>query len=143
MFWKKRPKKDKLPFTLEYELDRRRYFRVKPDPAEPVFLEVKGRRLEVIDLSAGGVAFRARGLKMGQRFPGLIILPRGEPPVPLVLRVVKVVPGKMIAGDIERIKEEDRERLHLYVLRRQKEELERRRLERLTETEEGKPPVKH
>lgn len=142
MFWKRRRKKDKLPFTLEYELDRRRYFRVEPDPAEPVFLEVKGRRLQVVDLSAGGVAFRARGLRMGQRFAARLLLPRDEPPVPMVLKVVKVVPGKLIAGDIERIKEEDRERLHLYVLRRQKEELERRRQERLTETEEGEPPPK-
>jgi hypothetical protein len=139
LFWKKKKGKADTPYSLEYQEDRRAYYRVQPKPGEPVYLQVQGRRLPVVDLSAAGVAFRASGPKPGQRFTAQLNLP-AEPPASLGLEVVKSLEGGATACRIIQVGEEDWERIHQYVLRRQKEDLERRRAERLAETEEEGPP---
>jgi c-di-GMP-binding flagellar brake protein YcgR len=104
-----------------------------------VHLEAQGRRLPVVDVSAGGVAFRAKGPRPGQRFSGQLHLP-GEPPASVGLEVVKALDNGVCSCRIIEIGEKDRERIHQYVLRRQKEDLERRRAERLAESAEEGPP---
>ncbi len=139
MFWKKKDKNSNLPFRLEYDEDRRTFYRVQPKKDEPLFLHTRGKRYPVLDVSAGGVAFKGAGFDLGERISAVLMMPPGQDPIPMVLKVVKVVPGKEIAGEFQKIKDRDRERVHLYVLKRQKQELEKRRKEKLLEAKEEPP----
>jgi len=129
LFWKrKKDKKAELPFTLEYEEDQRSYYRVAPKVEEPLFLQTQGRRYSILDVSAGGLAFEGAGFSPGDSLAGLLVMPSGEQPIPIVLTILKALPQKgMIACQFKKIKEEDRERVHQYVLKRQKEDLEKQR----------------
>ncbi len=141
MFWKKSKKKDGKtgePFAIAFDLDRRNYYRVEPRRDKPVFLQLAGKRLAALDVSAGGIAVRASGLKPGQRVQGILYLPIGGP-IPVIMDVVKSIPGQMVAFEYSKIKPEDRERLHQYVLERQKEELEKQKKARLTPPKPGPP----
>jgi len=141
LFWKKKKGRAKdLPFALELEQDRREHYRVEPRPDQPLSVEVGSRRIPVIDISAGGVAFKAGGAKPGQRFRARLTLPNAPAPLDTVLEAVKSVPGKLTACSFHQIDSEGRELVHQYVLRRQKEELEKRRQEKLLEAEQEGPP---
>ena len=133
MFWKK--KKDKPPedddFTLEFEEGPRYYFRVSTSRQRPVLFQAGDNFYQVEDISAGGMGLRGPGLSSGQRLAGLLRLPGDEAPVPLIMVLRTVSPEGLAGGEIAKIKEQDRERIHLYVLARQKEDLEEKR----------KPPV--
>lgn len=128
MFWKK--KKDKSAGSgLEISFDPgvRNYFRVTPSPSAPVYLRIGTQRFPVIDISAGGMAIPPGRFTSGTRFSATLHLPQGRPPIPTVVDVVKVVQGKMAALEFAKIKDEDREMLHQYVLKRQKEQIEHQR----------------
>lgn len=125
MFWKKNKDKDTL--DLEFELDRRDYFRVEPSPDAPVLFKTEHGKLQVIDIGAGGLAVEFQpGMASGQALKGLLILPTFDNPIPLILQVLRVHQG-VVRGEIRKIRESDREHIHYYVLHRQKEEMEARK----------------
>ncbi|MFH1032962.1 MAG: PilZ domain-containing protein [Pseudomonadota bacterium] len=129
MFWKK--KKNKPPadedFNLEYEEGPRYYFRVSTSPQHPVLFQSGEHFYQVEDVSAGGLALRGPGLLSGQRLAGVLRLPGDDLPLPLIMVLRNISPDGLAGGQIAKIKEQDRERIHMYVLARQKEELEERR----------------
>ncbi|KIX13833.1 PilZ domain-containing protein [Dethiosulfatarculus sandiegensis] len=131
MFWKKKKEKDaeKL-FGLSYDLDQRRYFRVTPKPGAPVFFYCQKQQIPLVDLSAGGIAVKNDlNLKVGEQVAGVIKLPADYPDVPVVAEVRTLIAGKTVAAmEYVRIKESGRESLHQYVLARQKEELEEKKV---------------
>jgi c-di-GMP-binding flagellar brake protein YcgR len=138
LFWKKKKgKKENLPFSLEYEEDQRSYYRVSPKGGEPLFLKTKDNRFAVLDVSAGGVAFEGAGFSPGSLVSGVLVMPKGKAPIPMVLTVVKVSRQNFVAGQFREIKDEDRERVHQYVLERQKEELEERRKKKMAESKQS------
>ncbi len=126
MFWKKKTNKDagRDPFHLEFEEGPRYYYRVAPAPGQPVSFRTAERAYQVLDISAGGLGLRGPGLHSGMRLAGVLHLPGGSQPVPLVVVLRNVSASGVAGGQIEEIREEDRERIHLYVLARQKEEIE-------------------
>lgn len=141
MFWKKKKdKKEELPFTLEYDEDQRSYYRVAPKSGEPLFLQTQDKRYAVLDVSAGGVSFEGAGFSPGDSVSGVLSMPEGKAPIPMVLTVVKVLRERLTAGQFRKIKDEDRERVHQYVLKRQKEELERQRQQKLAEAKQPMEP---
>lgn len=140
MFWKRKKNKPsaKDPFNLEFEEGPRYYFRVTTSPDRPVRFQMGQRFYQVEDISAGGMGLRGPGLANGQRLAGLLFLPDEDSPVPLILMLCNVSPSGLLGGQFTKIKEQDRERIHQYVLARQKEELEEQR--RLEEKLSAKPP---
>jgi len=135
LFWKKgKDKKQIDEFEISFDTDRRTFFRVTPTPEKPVYFQVGASRFKVEEISAGGFRFQAAGFRPGQNLPGLIRLPDDPAPIPVVLTIVKLLEGGLVAVQIEKIKEESRERLHYYVLNRQKDEMERKRQEQLLKT---------
>jgi hypothetical protein len=135
LFWKKgKDKKADLPFGLEYDEDQRAYYRVQPRSDEPLFLQAQGKRYSVVDVSAGGLAFQGAGFSPGDTVSGVLQMPPGSPPIPMVLSIITSVPGKMVSAKFKSIKDEDREQVHFYVLKRQKEELEEQRKKSKEET---------
>ena len=128
MFWKKKKDKEEaLPFTIEYDEDQRAYYRVAPRGDDPLFLKTQGKRYRVLDISAGGVAFEGAGFSPGDSVSAVLQMPPGQAAIPLVMTIVKAQPEHIIAGQFTKINEEDRELVHYYVLKRQKEELDNQR----------------
>ncbi len=128
MFWKKKTSsKPADPFGLRFDEGPRYYFRVRPAPSAPVYFQIGGRRHQVYDISAGGLALWAPDLKQGQQVSGLLHLPTIGHPLPLVLLVRNSGPEGLVGSQFAKIREEDREFIHLYVLQRQKEEISEQR----------------
>lgn len=128
MFWKKKKgegQESSLDFS--FDLDRREYYRVKPGQDKPTHFRMGKKTCSVADISAGGVAYYGRGKVAGDKVSGVIHLPGGLPPVPVIGRVVKVTEDGVTACVFEKIREDDRETLHQFVLECQKEEMERQR----------------
>ncbi|MFH1058021.1 MAG: PilZ domain-containing protein [Pseudomonadota bacterium] len=124
MFWRKKkssPTDD--PFRLEFDESPRYYFRVRPSPLRPVHMQIAGRRHEVYDISAGGLAIWAPELKEGQKISGLLHLPEGDRPLPLIMMVRNIGAEGLVGGQFAKIRDSDREQIHYYVLKRQKEEI--------------------
>ena len=129
MFWKKKKTKGDDPFGLEFEEGPRYYFRVCPAPDRPVTFQVGGKVYPVEDISAGGFALHAEGVAPGQQVPGLLSLPGADKPIPVVVTVRGVSPHGLVGTEFAKIREGDQELIHLYVLARQKEEIEQRKRE--------------
>ncbi len=138
---RKRPNNTDDPFNISFELDRRSYYRVQPSPEAPVFFKVRGKRFSVLDVSAGGLAYRGQGNEVpGRQVAGVLKLPDPWGPVPLILSILKRTQEGIVAGRIVKIKEKDRETIHLYVLDCQKKEIEKRRRQRAMPASQVKPP---
>jgi hypothetical protein len=127
LFWRKKKSKQTDPFSLVFEEGPRYYFRVSPDPARPVVFRYGEGEYTVEDIGAGGLALRAGGMSAGQSLAGTLHLPGGERPLAVTLVVRGVSPHGVAGTQFAKISEADQEMIHLYVLARQKEDLERRR----------------
>lgn len=127
MFFKKKSKGISGEFNIEFDSDRRSYYRVESTRDRPVSFEVRGRRLPVVDVSAGGMSVHTGKVAVGRQIPGLLHLPGLDEPIVLTLEVLGVDPKGVGRGRFINLTDREQERLHYYVLQRQKEEIEQRR----------------
>ena len=124
MFRKKKdPTSDSGAIKLQYDLDRRDYFRVKPTQNQPVWFRVGERQWRVDDLSAGGLSLDRSGLPLGRHLTGQLILPGYDQPLDLTLSIVRSGPDIPTSCSLDEISERRREILHQFVLSRQKNDL--------------------
>lgn len=65
MFWKKKNKKEE---KLKPPEEARQAYRVAPDSENPLFINLEGASLEVVEVSSGGLAFKNQGLKAGSAY---------------------------------------------------------------------------
>ena len=100
----------------------RQAYRVAPDSENPVFLNLEGNSLEILEISSGGLAFKNQGLKAGSAYTIDFVLPTGG----IIKTRIKIL--RIDEEDICRchfinldVKSEDS--LHRYVLVRQKDDL--------------------
>ena len=119
MFWKKKSKQEN---KLKAPEEARQAYRVAPDPENPLFLNLEGNSLEIVELSSSGLAFKNQGLKAGSAHMVDFVLPTGG----IIKTRVKIL--RINEEDICRcnfinldVKYEDS--LHRYVLVRQKDDL--------------------
>ena len=130
MFWKKKTDPGvKNSIEIEFDPDRREYYRVDFDQDNPVLLRVGKHELHVKDLSAGGLALTAKGLPVGRSLKGELVLPLHDEPIEVSLSIVHSSPDRPSSCEITKISGQDRETLHQYVLSLQKSKLERERKE--------------
>ncbi|MCB2187265.1 MAG: PilZ domain-containing protein [Deltaproteobacteria bacterium] len=115
------------PFAIEFDPDRRAFFRVEPSEEEPVSFQTAEGRYAVVDLSAGGLSIVARDVEPGQRVKGRLWLPRQTTPVNIDLEIISLAAGDQARGSFADLGPKERERIHFYVLQRQKSEIEERR----------------
>ena len=143
MFWKKKKDKGKDPFDISFDLDRRNYFRIQPPPERKLSFKTSQKTYQVHDISAGGLALKGRSGLQGKQIPGLILMPSGENPVPVVLAVLNYIePKDITTHEFSKMKESDRERIHQFVLDCQKRELERKKEADLAEARSRDMPPK-
>ena len=121
---------------IEFDAGRREYYRARPSPAQPVFFRTSGRDWSVRDISAGGMALATGSLTTGNTYSGKLILPGHEDPIRVSLSVLHTRYDKTAACVINEISEQDRERLHQFVLLLQKKQIEENRKKRIKEYQE-------
>ena len=128
MFWKKKTKnKSSSSLEVDFDPDRREFFRIKPAQDYPVYFRVRGRDLRVADISAGGLALAVKGLPEGKLISGQLILPGYDDPLDISVSILHSGQDRPTACLFQEINEYDREVLHQYVLTRQKKALEEER----------------
>ena len=116
MFSKKSPDES---LKVEYETDRMAY-RVVPDKNDPVILHANGKLLRVVDISAGGVSCIAEGIDVGQKYAARINLPDGFIDIRCELEVLNKDSDKLFHCQFNDMDGSDSDRMHRYVLERQK-----------------------
>ncbi len=116
MFWKKTQDD---PLKVEFESDRMDY-RVVPDKNDPIILQVDGKLLRVVDISAGGVSCVSDKLVTGREYRARINLPDERADVYCGLKVLHKDTENSYHCNFVDVDEFSADRLHRYVLERQK-----------------------
>ena len=116
MFSKKSPDES---LKVEYETDRMAY-RVVPDKNDPVILHANGKLLRVLDISAGGASCVADGIAVGEKYEARINLPDGFIDIRCELEVLSKDDERLYHCQFNNMEGSDADRLHRYVLDRQK-----------------------
>jgi hypothetical protein len=123
LFWNKKNRKSgKDPLGLDYDDDRRQFYRVEPATDKPVVFCHGNHTEPVTNLGAGGLAFFSTSkFQSGQQIEGKLYLPDLSSPLPLLAEVVNVEVTSLVRMNISKIHSDHRELIHQYVLDRQKE----------------------
>ncbi|MFW6147837.1 MAG: PilZ domain-containing protein [Thermodesulfobacteriota bacterium] len=119
-------KKTDEPLVVSIDPDRRNFFRVEPSSKNPLWIRIGQGQYSVKDIGAGGVGIyrkTAQGeLEVGKRYPFHVALPLVNENIMGNLKV-RHISEKAYHCEFIDIGEENQEKLHLFVLERQKEQL--------------------
>lgn len=113
--------------SIEYEEDRRNYFRMDLPGNKPVFIKAEGQELRALDLSAGGAAVIGSSLPLEKPLKAILVLPGGQDPIPLILTSLGQLRQGVLRLRFDKIRDRDQERIHQFVLDLQKEEMAQKR----------------
>jgi c-di-GMP-binding flagellar brake protein YcgR len=122
LFWKKKSNKPKSLIKSTAEV--RGAFRVQPLPKQPIAFLFSGKRVNAMDISAGGISFKNNGFLDGKTENIKFKLP-GDPRVLEVkLQIVRIIKEKNICccQFVDMQPDED-DQVARYVLERQKYDL--------------------
>lgn len=119
-----RKKNDLL--TVSIDENRRSSFRVESSTEEPIDISVGCDRYHVKDIGAGGIGIYRRGedkgLELGKEYLFKMNLPLINEVISGSIRIVDIS-GRAYHCAFIGLSEEEKEKIHLFVLQRQKEEL--------------------
>lgn len=125
MFWKRKTSDLKL-FTYETD-DRRKSFRLSPPEDGPVTLRFGEKEHLVIDIGAGGLSFKNSNFSEGDSKFVTFDLPGQDTTISTILEIRKICQEGICHCNFKEIEEEAVERIHQYLLARQKEILRSKR----------------
>lgn len=131
MFWKNNSdnnKKTETPKMFKAPSDSRSAFRVSPPPDEPLMLKVGGQNIAIIDISSGGISFDSVKLKLGSIHPVQLTLPGEIIPIFAVIEILRIEDKKLCRAKLYDLTREQEDKIHQYVLNRQKHDLEKEKL---------------
>ncbi len=132
MFWKNNTGSGKDTVSSAYfkaPADSRLAFRVYPSEDDPLFLKVTGKKLRVHDISSTGIAFECSGFKDSTIHPVQLNLPNDSATIFGIIEIIStdIIDGKNICrSKLYDLTSEQEDKIHSYVLSRQKAELESR-----------------
>ena len=118
MFWKKKNKQDKLKAPDEA----RQAYRVTPDPDNPLFLNMGGKSLEILEISSSGLAFKNQGFKAETSHMIDFVLPTGGA-IKTRIKILRIDEEDICRCNFVNLDIESEDALHHYVLVRQKDDL--------------------
>ena len=119
---KKAEEPDPELFVLKTN-ERRTSYRVQPSKDEPILFRLEDKAVEVKDIGAAGLSFKNENYSKGELFTVNIYLPGLGPTVPTTLQLIGIDKFNRCHCKFLRIDEAARERIHKYVLNRQKEQV--------------------
>ena len=99
----------------------REAYSVVPDPDDPVILQLDGRLVRVLDISASGLGISSEAVAAGRRYPFSIDLPTARRPISGYVDVLPETEPGVLRGRFVELSAEELDALHRYVLIRQKE----------------------
>jgi len=119
-------KKNDEPLIVSVETDRREFFRVEPSSNAPLWMRIGQGHYSVKDICAGGVGiYRNTGqgeLEVGNLYSFHISLPLVQEEIMGKLKVLHRSEAAFHCAFVD-LGDEKQEKLHLFVLERQKEQL--------------------
>ena len=105
---------------------RRAFFRIKPSKKEPINIFIGSDKYHIKDICAGGIGFSIRSegeeLKREKEYPFELRLPLINEVISGVVRIVHIS-HRIYHSTFVGLSSEDTEKIHLFVLERQKEDL--------------------
>ncbi len=114
------------PLTVSIDQQRRSSFRVEPSPERPIYVSIGSDKYRVRDIGAGGMGIYLRDddkeLESGEKYPFKITLSLTDEVVSGTLKIVDIFDSVYHCRFID-LSKEDREKIHLFVFEREKEEL--------------------
>ena len=119
---KKVEKPDPELFALKPN-ERRDSYRVQPSKDEPILFRLEDKIVEVKNISATGLSFKNENYSIGELFTVNIDLPGLGLTVPATLQIIGIDRFKRCHCKFLRIDQAASERIHQYVLNRQKEQV--------------------
>jgi hypothetical protein len=119
LFWKKKNKKEE---KLKAPEEARQAYRVAPDSENPLFLNLEGTALEIVEISSGGLAFKNQGLKAGSTYLVDFVLPTGGA-IKTKIKILRIDEEDICRCNFINLDIESEDTLHRYVLVRQKDDL--------------------
>ncbi len=119
MFWKKKNKQEK---KLKAPEEARQAYRVAPDSENPLFLNLEGNSLEIMEISSGGLAFKNQGLKAGAAYMVDFVLPTGGI-IKTRIKILRIDEEDICRCNFINLNAESEDSIHRYVLVRQKDDL--------------------
>ena len=117
---KKVEKPDPELFVMKTK-ERRGSYRVQPSKDEPILFRLEDKTVEVKDISALGLSFKNENCSKGELFTANIDLPGLGPTVPATFQIIGIDQFNRCHCKFLRIDKAACERIHQYVLNRQKE----------------------
>jgi len=118
---KKVEKPDPELFVMKTN-ERRDSYRVQPSKDEPILFRLEDKTVKVKNISATGLSFKNENCSIGELFTVNIDLPGLGPTVPATLQIIGIDPFNRCHCKFLRIDKAACERIHQYVLNRQKEQ---------------------
>jgi hypothetical protein len=119
LFWKEKQNNSEI-FSFKSN-DRRLFYRVSPSANAPIVFEFGGEKVQVVNIGAGGLAFKNKGFKSGDTQAIELLLPHQNVTLAPVLEINTVDDQNVCHCNFSTIGEDEVETLHQYVLKRQKE----------------------
>ena len=127
MFWKKRSKGEPESQRSTPPADSRQAYRVAPSEEAPITLFTGGNSYEVLDISSGGLSLTSDDLNVGDDLDVEFNLPMGieltAERISIRLKVLRRGRNNIYHCRFLDISPEKEDKIHKYVLERQKEEL--------------------
>ncbi len=119
MFWKEKRNNSEM-FSFESN-DRRSSYRVSPSANAPIAFEFGGEKVQVLNIGAGGLAFKNKGFKSGDTQAIELLLPHQNVTLTPVLEINTIDDQNICHCNFSAVGEDEVELIHQYVLNRQKE----------------------
>jgi len=122
---KENPEPELFTFTSR---ERRKWFRIRPSKEHPILLRIDDQTVEVRDIGASGLSFPGDGsLPLGAERIVRMDLPGDDPSISLEMKVIEIDERHVCHCTFRRIESASVERIHQYVLNRQKEILQKKK----------------
>ena len=119
MFWKKKNKPEK---KIKAPEEARQAYRIAPDPENPLYLNLEGHSLEIVEISSGGLAFKNQGFKADSIYTVDFILPTGGS-INTQIQILRIDEEDICRCHFLNLDVQSEDSLHRYVLVRQKDDL--------------------
>lgn len=104
-----------------YSGERRKWFRIQPSKLEPIVLCVDDHKINIRDIGAAGLSFNNHNFSIGPLESCQLDLPELGPAIPIKLQIITIDEKNVCHCEFNTIEKGAVERIHQYVLRRQKE----------------------
>lgn len=119
MFWKR--KNDDVSLFTYDSRTRRAFYRLRPSPDEAVRFTFDGSEHVAVDIGGGGLSFKNKGFSEGNGGPITLEIPGHKHPIPAALKIRCICKNGICHAAFAEIADEDVEKIHQYLLERQKE----------------------